>query len=101
MIAVLLGLVFVVVGLSVATYSGIVATRAARGRLIPFWRSTGVYRAPRASRVLLLVAVLSVTLGVGLCFLEWGPSVILILPVVFIPPFVVAALHNRATTGRG
>jgi len=97
LVFVVLGLAFVVVGLGVATYSGVVTSRAARGRLIPLWRIPDGYRAPAATRILQLVAVLSVGLGSVLCFQEWGTYVILMLPGVFLPPFVVAALHNRAT----
>lgn len=92
---VVLGLIFVAAGLGVATYSGIVAARAASGRQIPLWRNRSGYRAPPATQILQLVAVLIVGFGSILCFLEWGISAIFLVVSVFVLPFVVAALHNK------
>ena len=46
-------------------------------------------------------AAAGILVGIGAVFLlvVWGSGAILLLSLVFVPPFVVVAIHNKSTRG--
>ena len=91
-----IAVMFLILALSVATYSGVVLARANAGRRIPFWRTDSDYRHPFASRMLLAAAALLAGIGGVLGFDWWGMLAIFFPTVVWVPPLIVGVLHNRS-----
>jgi hypothetical protein len=96
MLTIVMGVLFVSAGLVVSAIAGIVETRAARGRQIILWRNSTGYRRPLASSLLLVAATTFVAVGAFFLLLDWGPAAILLLGLVFVPPFFVIAIHNKS-----
>ena len=99
MLAFIVGILFVGTGLALSTRSGIFEARAAGDRQIPLWRSDQSYRRPRASVLMQAAAGLLVGIGAVFLFIVWGSGAILLLSLVYLPPFVVVAIHNKSTRG--
>lgn|GEM_PF-5951865 len=91
------GILFIGAGIALSTRSGILEARAAGGRQIPLWKSNPRYRRPRASLLVQLAATLLVGIGAGFLLIIWGAGVILLISLVYVPPLVVIAIHNKST----
>lgn len=97
MLTIVIGVLFVGAGLVVSALAGFVETRAARGRQITLWRNSTGYRRPLASSLLLVAATLLVGVGAFFLLLDWGPAAMLLLGLVFVPPLLVIAVHNKSS----
>jgi hypothetical protein len=95
--ALIFGGVFVGAGLVASTRSGILEARAAGERQIPLWRNSQGYRRPLASMLMLVAAGLLVGIGAVFFLIVWGTGAIFLLSLVFVPSFVVIAIHNKST----
>ncbi len=94
--AIFLGALFVATSLIASTFSAVLETRAAGNRRVPLWSGRRGYERPRASLLLLLAAVLFLGIGATFLLTAWGPVVILLSSLVFLPPVIVIAVHNRS-----
>lgn len=99
MLTFIFGILFVVAGLTLSTRSGILEVRAAGRRQIPLWKSNPEYRRPRASILVQVAAALLVGIGAAFLLIVWGSGAILLISLVYVPPFVVVAIHNKSTRG--
>ena len=97
MLTIVMGLLLVCAGLVISTLSGVVEARSASGRQVPLWRNPTRYRRPLASSLLLVAATLFVGVGAFVLLLDWGPAGLLLLCLVFVPPFLVISVHNKSS----
>ena len=91
------GAVFVGAGLVASTRPGIFEARATGGRQIPLWRNSQGYRRPLPSMLMLVAAGLLVGIGAVFFLIVWGAGAIFLSTLVFVPSFVVIAIHNKST----
>ena len=91
------GAVFVDASLIASTRSGILEARAAGGRQIPLWRNSQGCRRPLTSVLMLVAAGLLVGIGAVFFFFVWGVGAIFFASLVFVPSFIVIAIHNKST----
>ncbi|MFP7761661.1 hypothetical protein [Marisediminicola sp. LYQ134] len=90
------GLIIVAVALVLAARAGLVETRIAGNQTIPLWINRVGYKKPWASVWPLGTAIAVHAVGTFFCLAAWGSIAMFITPLVFVPPFIVIALHNRS-----
>jgi len=95
-VTIIVGLLFLVAGLVVSAYSGVLETRVAEGRPLPLWKNLPGYRRPPVTLGWQVAAILLVGISALFFLTEWGPIAILLISAAFVPPLVVVAIHNRS-----